>query len=32
MLLPNINDDFSGNAPDLGAYESAKPIPHDGPR
>ena len=30
--LPNINDDFSGRAPDLGAYESDTPLPHYGPR
>jgi hypothetical protein len=30
--LPTINDDFSGRAPDLGAYELDKPIPHYGPR
>ena len=32
MLLPNINDDFTGNAPDIGAYEIGKPLPHYGPR
>ncbi len=31
-LLPNVNDDFSGNAPDLGALESGKPMPIYGPR
>lgn len=30
--LPTINDDFSGRAPDIGAYESGKPIAHYGPR
>jgi hypothetical protein len=30
--LPGINDDHTGNAPDLGAYEIGKPIPHYGPR
>ena len=30
--LPTITDDFTGRAPDLGAYESGKPIPHYGPR
>ena len=30
--LPNINDSFSGKAPDLGAYESGRPLPHYGPR
>jgi hypothetical protein len=32
VLLPNVNDDFSGRAPDLGAYESGKPAPLYGPR
>ena len=32
VLLPNINDDFTGKAPDLGVYELDKPIPHYGPR
>lgn len=32
VLLPNINDDFTGRAPDIGAYESGKPLPHYGPR
>src|SRR5665213_854965 len=32
IVLPNINDDYSGRAPDLGAYELGKPIPHYGPR
>jgi len=31
-VLPNINDDFTGKAPDLGAYELGKPLPHYGPR
>lgn len=30
--LPNINDTFTGKAPDLGAYELGKPAPHYGPR
>jgi hypothetical protein len=30
--LPGINDDFTGKAPDLGAYERGKPLPHYGPR
>src|SRR5690606_13140024 len=25
LLLPNINDDFSGSGPDLGAWERGKP-------
>jgi hypothetical protein len=32
ILLPTINDDFSGKAPDLGAYELDRPVPHYGPR
>ena len=32
VLLPTINDDFTGNAPDLGAYERDRAIPHYGPR
>jgi hypothetical protein len=31
-VLPNINDDFVGAAPDLGAHEFGKPLPHYGPR
>jgi hypothetical protein len=31
-VLPTINDDFTGKAPDLGAYEVGRPIPHYGPR
>jgi hypothetical protein len=31
-ILPNVNDDFAGKAPDLGAIESGKPLPHYGPR
>jgi hypothetical protein len=30
--LPSITDGFTGAAPDLGAYESGKPLPHYGPR
>jgi hypothetical protein len=30
--ISNINDGFTGKAPDLGAYELGKPIPHYGPR
>ena len=30
-ILPNINDDFTGNAPDLGALEFGRPVPHYGP-
>src|SRR5207249_5580858 len=32
VRLPNINDDFSGQAPDLGAYELGKELPVYGPR
>ncbi len=30
--LPGINEDFIGTAPDLGAYEIGKPLPHYGVR
>jgi hypothetical protein len=30
--LPNINDDYLGSAPDLGAYEVGADLPHYGPR
>ncbi len=32
VVLPNINDNFAGKAPDLGAYELGSPMPHYGPR
>jgi hypothetical protein len=32
VVLPNVADDFSGRAPDLGALELDKPLPHYGPR
>lgn len=32
VALPNINDDFRGSAPDLGAYEQGDKLPHYGPR
>lgn len=32
VRLPNVNDGFTGKAPDLGAYESDRPLPHYGPR
>ena len=32
MKLTGINDDFSGKAPDLGAYQVGRPVPHYGPR
>lgn len=31
-ILPTVNDDFAGRAPDLGALESGRPEPHYGPR
>jgi hypothetical protein len=31
-ILPNVNDDFTGKGPDLGAIEVGKPRPHYGPR
>ena len=31
-VLPNINDDYTGATPDLGAYELGQSIPHYGPR
>ena len=32
VALPNVNDGFTGAAPDLGCYETGKPLPHYGPR
>jgi len=32
QVLPTINDGFTGRAPDLGALELGKPVPHYGPR
>jgi hypothetical protein len=32
VALPNITDGFTGKAPDLGAYETGRPVPHYGPR
>jgi hypothetical protein len=32
VLLPNVNDDITGRAPDLGALEAGVPVPHYGPR
>ena len=32
MVLPNITDGFTGQAPDLGALEVGQPLPHYGPR
>lgn len=30
--LPNVNDGFLGNGPDMGAYEAGQELPHYGPR
>jgi hypothetical protein len=30
--LPSITDGFTGNAPDIGAFETGRPLPHYGPR
>jgi hypothetical protein len=30
--LPGVTDGFTGRAPDLGAYELGRPLPHYGPR
>ena len=32
VALPNINDGFTGKAPDLGALEAGQPLPTYGPR
>jgi hypothetical protein len=32
LRLPGVNDDFTGSAPDLGALEIGRPVPHYGPR
>jgi hypothetical protein len=32
VRLPNVNDDFTGKAPDLGAYELGRDPPRYGPR
>jgi len=32
LVLPTINDNFTGSAPDLGALELNQPEPHYGPR
>ena len=31
-VIPNVTDGFTGKAPDMGALESGKPVPHYGPR
>ena len=32
MFIPNINDHYTGKAPDCGAYEFGQMMPHYGPR
>jgi hypothetical protein len=32
QVLPNVNDGFTGSAPDLGALEAGQPLPIYGPR
>jgi hypothetical protein len=32
VILPNVNDDFKGKAPDLGAIEAGAPVPVYGRR
>lgn len=32
IVLPNVNDDYAGRAPDLGCLELGNPRPHYGPR
>jgi hypothetical protein len=32
VVLPNINDGYTGRAPDLGAFELERPLPQYGPR
>lgn len=32
LKIPNINDDYNGEAPDCGAYEYGQELPHYGPR
>lgn len=32
LVIPNVNDGFTGKAPDLGALEAGQPIPVYGPR
>ena len=31
-VLPNVNESFTGKAPDMGCHEVGKPAPHYGPR
>ena len=32
QAVPNVCEDFTGKAPDLGAFEVGHPLPHYGPR
>ncbi len=32
LFIPNVNGGFTGDAPDLGAYELGQELPHYGPR
>ena len=32
LIIPNINEDYLGKAPDCGAYEAGQKLPHYGPR
>jgi hypothetical protein len=32
VVIPNINDNYEGKAPDCGAYEANQRLPHYGPR
>ncbi len=32
VVLPSVNDGYTGSAPDLGAVEFGRPLPHYGPR
>jgi len=31
-IIPTVNDDYAGSAPDLGALETGRAVPHYGPR
>jgi hypothetical protein len=31
-VVPNVSDEYTGHAPDIGAYELGVPVPHYGPR
>jgi len=32
VVIPNVTDNFTGSAPDLGALETGVALPHYGPR